>query len=66
MQKKFVLASPRGNVSYYSPFCGQKTDKNGQKRTNSDINGQKRTLRFTDVLSLHCDSEKHPEYEKRG
>lgn len=56
MQKKFVLASPRGNVSYYSPILRTKTDKNGQKRT----------LRFTDVLSLHCDSEKHPEYEKRG
>ena len=63
MQKKFVLASPRGNVSYYSPFL---RTKNGQKRTLSDKNGQKRTLRFTDVLSLHCDSGKHPEYEKRG
>ena len=39
MQKKFVLASPRGNVSYYSPFCGQKTDKNGQIRTLTDKNG---------------------------
>lgn len=29
MQKKFVLASPRGNVSYYSPILRTKTDKNG-------------------------------------
>lgn len=39
MQKKFVLASPCGNVSYYSPFL---RTKNGQKRTLSDKNGQKR------------------------
>ena len=36
MQKIFVLASPRGNVSYYSPFL---RTKNGQKRTLSDKNG---------------------------
>jgi len=49
MQKKFVFASPRGNVSYYSPFL---RTKNGQKRTNSDINGQKRTK--TDIALHGC------------
>lgn len=43
MQKKFVLAFPRGNVSYYSPILrtknGQKTDKNGHYRTKTDKNG---------------------------
>lgn len=39
MQKKFVLASPRGNVLYYSPFLRTKTDKNGHYRTKTDKNG---------------------------